>query len=87
MRRQGRAGGERSGSTPVRKALRTLSRAYAAAARAPSTRALYRYDFKAFVDWCKAQRFIPMPATPETVALYLAFRAETGGMHSPSAAL
>jgi integrase len=59
-------------------ALQALSRAYAAAARAPSTQALYRYDFEAFVAWCEAQALLAMPAAPDTVALYLTFRVETG---------
>jgi hypothetical protein len=72
-RRRGR--GSTTGPTA---ALRSLSRAYAAAARAPSTQALYRYDFGAFVAWCEAQAVVPMPAAPDTVALYLTFRAEAG---------
>jgi len=51
---------------------------YAADARAPSTQLAYRKQFKYFADWCAVQKLDAMPAAPETVALYLASRAQAG---------
>ena len=51
---------------------------YARAEKAPSTRAAYRSDFAAFRAWCLAKGVASLPATPETVAAYLASEAEAG---------
>ncbi len=46
--------------------------------KAESTRKAYRADFAAFTRWCNARGVTPLPATPETVAAYLASEAEAG---------
>jgi site-specific recombinase XerD len=51
---------------------------YAADARAPNTRTAYASDFRAFETWCAARGLEPMPATPATVAVYLADLATRG---------
>lgn len=48
-----------------------------AASATPNTRRAYRSSWQHFVAWCEASGFAPLPATPETVALYLADLAET----------
>lgn len=47
------------------------TRAYIDAATAPNTRRAYRSDWEHFARWCAAHGFSSLPATPETVALYL----------------
>lgn len=51
---------------------------YAAAARSESTRRAYRSDWGAFERWCQPHGFAPLPALPETVALYLVHLADQG---------
>ena len=53
------------------------ARAYALAAKAPATLRAYRADWEDFASWCTAREVSALPATPETVGLYLAERAET----------
>jgi|SRR5579871_462122 len=55
--------------------------AYARAAKAPATRKAYASDWAHFADWCTAAAVPSLPATPETVALYIAALAET---HRPA---
>jgi len=50
---------------------------FAAAAKAGNTLRAYQADWTDFRDWCKAHQVDSMPATPETVALYLTDRAAT----------
>jgi hypothetical protein len=52
------------------------ARGYAADAKAPRTRREYRRAWDSFVAWCDVQGRTPLPALPDTVALYLAARAE-----------
>ena len=47
-------------------------RAYLAAAKAPNTRKAYTSDWDEFESWAVYVRRLPLPASPETVALYLA---------------
>ena len=54
---------------------------YRRAARADNTRRAYRAEVAAFTDWCAAHGQTALPASPETVAAFLA--AEAGG-GSPS---
>ena len=54
------------------------ARSYAASSKAEATRRAYRRDFTAFVSWCDENGLQPLPATPQTVALYLTARAEGG---------
>ena len=53
-------------------------RSYADAAKAPNTLRAYRADWRDFAAWCDAHALPPMPAAPETVALYLAALAAAG---------
>ena len=53
------------------------ARAYAHASRAASTLRAYRGDWDHFCAWCAGRDVPALPATPETVALYLAALART----------
>jgi site-specific recombinase XerD len=59
----------RLGSTAER------AREFAERARATSTRRAYRHDWRQFVAWCDGHGLPALPASPETVALYLAAMA------------
>jgi len=48
------------------------ARAYAEAARAPATLRAYAADWRLFTAWCTARGVAALPATPHTVALFLA---------------
>jgi integrase len=61
--------------------LARLTQDYLAAAKADSTRAAYRGDWEHFDAWCQEHRIVALPATPETVALYLADLSTT---HKPA---
>lgn len=50
---------------------------FAAAAKAGNTLRAYQADWRDFRDWCEAHRFAALPASPQTVALYLTDRAAT----------
>jgi integrase len=52
------------------------ARAYVLAAKAPSTLRAYRADWQDFTAWCESRGAASLPALPQTVALYLAARAE-----------
>src|SRR5690349_2491633 len=54
------------------------ARAYAEDAKADNTRLAYRSDWRSFATWCDAQGLAPLPAAADTVALYLAARADAG---------
>jgi len=49
----------------------------AEAEKAASTRKAYGTDFRIFRTWCSARNVSALPATPETVAAYLAANAGT----------
>jgi len=51
------------------------ARDYAREAKAANTRRAYRADWADFTTWCIAHALTALPASPETVALYLAARA------------
>jgi len=53
-------------------ALDNRARAYAEAARAPATLRAYAADWRAFTVWCAAHGVDALPATPHTVAVFLA---------------
>jgi site-specific recombinase XerD len=46
--------------------------------KAPATRAAYKSGFAAFQKWCARRGVASLPATPETVAGFLAAEAEAG---------
>src|SRR3974377_1645674 len=54
----------------------------AKAEKAVSTRKAYWTDFRLFKEWCETKGVSPLPASPETVAAFLA--AETGAGNKPS---
>ncbi len=51
------------------------------AAKADSTRRAYRSDWKHFEDWCSRYDLPPLPATAQTVALYL---TDLAASHKPA---
>jgi integrase len=53
------------------------ARGYAAHAKAPNTLNAYRIDWADFSEWCALHRLEFLPATPQTVALYLSDLART----------
>jgi site-specific recombinase XerD len=57
------------------------TRAFLAAAKAESTRRAYRSDWTHFDTWCHNHALDPLPARPETIALYLTDLART---HKPA---
>jgi site-specific recombinase XerD len=57
-------------------------RAYAEAEKAESTRRSYGSDWAIFRAWCAARGHAPLPATPATVAAFLAAEAEAGAKAS-----
>jgi integrase len=54
------------------------ARAYVQASRSNRTREAYRAQWGAFERWCRRHALDPLPASPETVALYLSARAQEG---------
>jgi integrase len=51
------------------------ARGYIHAAKSPATLRAYRTDFEDFIRFCKGHNLSYLPATPTTVALYIADRA------------
>ncbi len=49
---------------------------YAHHSKASTTLDAYHYDWKNFGEWCRDRELSPLPATPQTVALYLADLAQ-----------
>ena len=58
------------------------ARRFADAARSEATLRAYRSDWADFFAWCGERGLRAMPASPETVALYVASRAEAGPLGS-----
>lgn len=54
------------------------ARLYAALERGASTNKAYQGDFSTFSRWCASRGLKPLPATPETVASFLASQADQG---------
>ncbi|NHR07441.1 tyrosine-type recombinase/integrase [Chromobacterium haemolyticum] len=52
--------------------------AYLGATLADGTRRAYRSDFRIFTDWCSAYSLASTPATPDSIALFLAHQAQSG---------
>jgi site-specific recombinase XerD len=46
--------------------------------KATATRRAYGSDFRIFQAWCAARSVAPLPATPETVAAFLAYEVDRG---------
>jgi site-specific recombinase XerD len=51
-------------------------REYIRASKAPSTLRGYEADWREFCGWCEARQVSPLPASPETVAAFIAECAE-----------
>ena len=51
--------------------LARAARAFMESAKAPNTRRAYRSDWCHFESWCRSQGLAFLPATPETVTLYI----------------
>lgn len=65
------------GQVTLQQELARQARDYAARSRAPNTKRAYQNDWRDFTSWCEEQGLQPLPATPQTIALYLTARAET----------
>ena len=71
---------------PARAALPVLSledareaaATYARGSRAPSTWRAYEADWRDFEHWCRTMKLSALPATPETLALYLSAEGRRG---------
>ena len=51
---------------------------YAKGSRSAATWRAYEADWKVFQGWCGAVELVPLPATPHTVALFIAAEAKRG---------
>ena len=54
------------------------AKGYATEARSGGTRTAYAKHWAAFTAWCRQQGVCELPAAPQTLALYLAARADEG---------
>jgi site-specific recombinase XerD len=68
-------------ATPALRWLHNQAEQFVRAAKAPATLRAYRSDWEHFQGWCQQHTFCSLPASPETVALYLTALAAT---HRPS---
>lgn len=66
---------------PLPATLIAATRSYRASARAPRTRAAYRDAWQRFVTWCAREGRAALPASPETVAGWMAALAD--GLDGP----
>ena len=64
--------------SPELRADAEAARRFAQAARSDATLRAYKSDWADFAAWCADRGLASMPATPETVSLYIASRAEAG---------
>lgn len=51
---------------------------YRASSKSEATKKAYQSDLKLFVTWCQDHDRSPLPALPDTVALYITYLAELG---------
>ena len=65
------------GLPPALTATIEQARDYAERAKSDNTRRAYRADWNDFTEWADTHHLTALPATPETVALYLSHLAET----------
>jgi integrase len=68
---------------PLRPALIGAARAYMDAARAESTRRAYQHRWEAFKTWCTKEGRQPLPASPETIAAWMAAAASGSDTQRP----
>ncbi len=71
-----------SGSLTLRRPLEDAARAYVRASKSANTLRAYRSDLHDFEAWCTDQAVAPLPATPQTVSLYVSALAELGAKPS-----
>ncbi|MBL8238621.1 MAG: hypothetical protein JNM66_14440 [Bryobacterales bacterium] len=71
--------GQRGGLGPAvaLDAIRDQARAFAAVSHAENTARAYRADWRTFANWCVAHSIDALPASGETLALFVADRAST----------
>jgi integrase len=53
------------------------AKAFVVSAKAPSTLRAYRSDWRDFENWCRTRQLPALPASPQTVALYITDRASS----------
>jgi site-specific recombinase XerD len=68
--------------TPAITDVLTSARGYAAAEKADATRRAYRSDWADFTSWCERAGVVALPASPATLAGYVAALADTGKKYS-----
>jgi integrase len=78
---QGTAPNLAPSALPAIRVLEDQAEAFVRAAKAPATLRAYRSDWDHFVGWCRHHTLCPLPASPETVGLYLTALAAT---HRPA---
>ncbi|SEN64743.1 Site-specific recombinase XerD [Sphingomonas gellani] len=59
------------------------TRAFVRAARADATHRAYDSDWRVFLAWCEARGLDPLPASPQTVAVFLSVQATGDTTTSP----
>jgi site-specific recombinase XerD len=59
-----------------------LALQFARAEKSETSRRAYRSDFQLFRQWCQARNLSPLPATPATLAAFLACEAQRGSKPS-----
>jgi integrase len=62
--------------------LEVAVQSYIECATAASTRRIYRHGWSRFERWCAKHARVPLPASPETVAMYVADLAKCGRAYS-----
>ena len=57
--------------------LYSTAMAYAEQSKSPQTKRAYQSDWADFSSWCQSHNLHPLPAAPQTIALYLTERSST----------
>ena len=65
-----------SNAAELKRLIRTANK-FIHSAKAPATLRAYKSDWRNFETWCHKHRLTPLPATPQTIALYMADSAAT----------
>ena len=68
--------------TELKKFVKSTNSVNMMASRQDQTKQAYECAFKAFVNWCKVTSRSRMPASSETIALYLVSLVQTGSSKS-----
>lgn len=61
----------------IEKAIEVANR-YAEKSRSPNTWRAYRMDWRTFENWCRSVNLESLPATPETIGMFIAAEADKG---------